>query len=122
MSGAKHMVVLDDNFDFARLVERVAESAGFSVTVAKNASGFRKAVQSLPPSTIVLDIVMPDADGVELVQWLAEQGYRDRVVLVSGFDPLYALQAQRLAEARGLMDIVRLRKPVSIEELRAAFR
>lgn len=122
MTGRKHLVVLDDNVDFARLVGRVARAEGFSVSIPANAAAFREAVRDDPPTTIVLDIVMPDADGTELVVWLAENGYSARVVLVTGFEPLYSKMAERLGAARGLLDIVRLQKPVSLEDLRSAFR
>ena len=53
----------------------------------------------------MLDIAMPDMDGMELIQWMIGKNYEDRVIVITGHSPNYATLAKRLAEASGLFDV-----------------
>jgi YesN/AraC family two-component response regulator len=67
----------------------------------------------------VLDIIMPDVDGIELVQWLGERNCQAKVIVVTGYNPLYSEAAGPLGEAQGLT-VTTLLKPVSLADLRVA--
>ena len=82
----------------------------------------RYCVTRPPPDVVVLDIVMPGIDGVELVQWLAERGKQVHVVIVTGFTPNYATLAKKLGEAKGLLSVTTLTKPVRMAALQDAIR
>ena len=82
----------------------------------------RYCVTRPPPDVVVLDIVMPGIDGVELVQWLAERGKQLHVVIVTGFAPNYATLAKKLGEAKGLLSVTTLTKPVRMAALQDAIR
>jgi YesN/AraC family two-component response regulator len=56
-------------------------------------------------------------DGVELLRFLADQGYAAPVLIVSGFDRRVLESAFRLGEALGLSMAGPLEKPVRLEEL-----
>lgn len=119
MTGPR-LLVIDDDANFAALVQTVAEERGFSVTVTDNGESFKSAFMAGPPNVIVLDIVMPEIDGIELMKWLAERGCEARVVIVSGYDPSYARAAKAIAESQAGMTIQTLEKPVKLADLRAA--
>ena len=71
------------------------------------------------PEIVVLDIVMPEMDGIELIQWLIDQAYDGRLIVVSGFSPDYVKLAQRLAEAKqGMFKVETLTKPIPLATLR----
>ena len=116
----RRVLVIDDELEFAAIVRKVAEELGCEVTVASDAGAFKTSYAAMPPEVIVLDIVMPDVDGIELVQWLIEQGCRADIVVVTGHNPNYARAAKTLAEARGSMRVRVLEKPAKLAELRAA--
>ena len=42
----------------------------------------------LDPAVVVMDIVMPRIDGIELVRWLANVNSNAKVIIVTGFNPL----------------------------------
>jgi len=120
MSEAKRLLVIDDEPDFAALVVTVATRLGYAASAAANPRAFRQAVIAAPPDVIVLDIVMPEQDGVELIQWLDAINCTARVVIVTGFNPAYAVSARRLAEIRGRLQVSVIHKPVKLDDLRAA--
>jgi two-component system response regulator AtoC len=118
--NAKRLLIIDDEADFATSVGRVAEGLGFSVEVAGSSEAFKASCRQFDPTVIVLDMVMPETDGTELIQWLAAVRSPARIIIVSGFTPLYAQAAQHLGEASGLSPITRLSKPVSLADLSTA--
>jgi CheY-like chemotaxis protein len=122
VSGPRRLLVIDDEPDFAGLVVTVASQMGYAATAAGNAGEFQRLYLAGPPDVIVLDIVMPEQDGIELVRWLVDQGYRARILIVSGFNPDYAKSAKAFAEIGGQVEVAVLRKPVKLEELRANLR
>lgn len=71
---------------------------------------------------IILDLNMPDMDGVELVRILAEREFTGSLVLVSGEDRRILETAERLARARKLNVLGCLNKPVTRESLETVVR
>ena len=117
MSG-KRLLIVDDEAAFARFIKTVADEMGFEVRLAVSASQFREAYADFDPELIFLDIVMPEADGIELLRWLADQACRAQVVFMTGGNPEYAVAAQKLAEAKGLNAELTLAKPIAVADLR----
>jgi YesN/AraC family two-component response regulator len=64
-------------------------------------------------------MIMPEIDGIELIEWLASVGCAARIVIISGFTPVYSKTAVSLGAAMGLLSISRLVKPVSLTTLTA---
>ena len=120
--NSERLLVIDDEADFGTFVRRVAERLAFDVEVTTRAEEFKTAYARFDPTVIVLDVVMPDVDGIELVRWLGSQGCQARIVIISGFDPNYARAAQSMGDFAGLKSIVRLKKPVNVAELENALK
>src|ERR1700749_5223526 len=99
------LLVIDDEPNFSKFVARVAAAQGFEVEVTNCGKDFMAAVPRFQPDLIVLDIVMPDIDGIELIQWLAAQGARRRVIIASGVNPPYADMAQILGNTSGVLSV-----------------
>ena len=66
---------------------------------------------------VVLDLGMPGMDGIELLRFLAEQGFQSPVLIISGFDRRVLESAFRLGTAQGLNMVGPLEKPVRLELL-----
>ncbi len=112
----KRLLVIDDEEAFREFVTVAAERNGFDVRSVGEAHDFKSAYRDFEPTDIVLDIVMPDVDGNELIQWLAEQGCTANIVVVTGFNPQYAKTAQLIASAHG-MTVHTLLKPFELAAL-----
>jgi CheY-like chemotaxis protein len=119
MNGER-ILVIDDEADFLTFVRRVTQKLDCELEVTTDADAFKQIYARFNPTVIVLDIVMPQTDGIELIRWLAGMGCTARIVVISGFDPNYSKMAQTLGSVSGLASIVRLPKPVSVADLKSA--
>jgi len=66
MNEKKLILVVDDEPDFAAIVQGNLEKEGFTVEVAYNGVEGMEKVQANPPDAIVLDVMMPEKDGYEM--------------------------------------------------------
>lgn len=114
----RQLLVIDDEPAIARLVRRVGESCGFTVTVASNAEEFGEALSDRPPTAICLDISMPGVDGIELLRDLADRHVTAPLLIISGFEPAIVSSARRLGEALGLNMAGIVPKPINLAALR----
>lgn len=119
MTDKRRLIVCDDEADFRSFVRKVAESAGYEVREVGSSRRCIAEVAVFQPDVIVLDMVMPEIDGIEIVQGLDKAAFAGRVIISSGYSPKYASAAAQLGELKGLkVDI--LPKPVQLATLRAA--
>ena len=116
--SAKRLLVVDDEPKFAAFVGKVAARLGYDVEITNHGREFKTAYRSKKPDTIVVDMVMPDIDGNELILWLVEQGCEADLIIITGYSPDYATNARVLAEFKGLRSVTTLSKPVTVARLR----
>ncbi len=111
------LVVIDDEADLAGFVCAVAEQVGFDVEQFNNAALFKDQYVCVCADVIVLDLIMPGVDGIEVIRFLAESGCDAQLILVSGFDPAVLHSAQKLATEQGLNVVGSLSKPFRYDNL-----
>ena len=117
---SRRLLVVDDEPDFADLVRRVGERNAFVVEVLSDSQGFAEAYGRFNPSVIVLDVVMPGMDGIEIIRWLASHDNEAPVILTTGYNPHFAEAAKVLGSVRGNFSITTLEKPVGLSGIKAA--
>lgn len=118
MTKERRLLVVDDEPEIGKIVAEVAAGVGYDVRVATNGHDFKREFTAFSPTMVVLDVVMPEIEGIELVDWLASENYRGRLIVITGYNPDYALLASRLGEAHGLESVATLGKPIRVAELR----
>jgi len=108
-----HILVVDDEPDIRSLVKEILEDEGFQVSVAENAAGAREARRQQRPDVVLLDIWMPDLDGISLLrEWAEPGGLSCPVIMMSGHGTVEtAVEATRL----GAYDFIE--KPISLAKL-----
>ncbi len=111
------LLVVDDDDGVADLIHRVAEGVGFEVRSVRNGASFKLAYDEFRPHGVVLDVLMPDMDGLELITYLAERKCEAGIIIISGGEELRGM-AMRLGEARGLKIVASMAKPLRVAELR----
>lgn len=116
------VLIVDDRQAFAGFVRVVAAGCGYEARIFHFQDTFESVVSDWKPDIIVLDIIMPDRDGLELIGALAKADYRGQLVLVSGAEELYLNMAAKSARDRGLALGATLAKPCRAEELKQALR
>jgi two-component system nitrogen regulation response regulator NtrX len=112
MSAARILVV-DDEADIRGLLKEILSEEGYEVEVAADAAQARASRTALMPDLVLLDIWMPDTDGITLLrEWSAADAQHCPVVMMSGHGTVEtAVEATRL----GAFDFVE--KPLSLTKL-----
>jgi DNA-binding NtrC family response regulator len=108
-----HILVVDDEPDIRELVRDILEDENYGVTTAEDAASAREALRERRPDLILLDIWMPDLDGISLLkEWAEGRGLPCPVIMMSGHGTVEtAVEATRL----GAYDF--LEKPLSLAKL-----
>jgi len=111
--SAAHILVVDDESDIRGLLTEILTEEGYEVDAAANASEARAARANRVPDLVLLDIWMPDVDGITLLrEWSSQGGESCPVVMMSGHGTVEtAVEATRL----GAFDFVE--KPLSLAKL-----
>jgi DNA-binding NtrC family response regulator len=111
--NASKILVVDDESDIRRLLQEILTEEGYDVEVAADAGQARAARARQTPDLVLLDIWMPDTDGITLLrEWSNEASDACPVVMMSGHGTVdTAVEATRL----GAYDFVE--KPLSLAKL-----
>jgi len=117
MGALNKLLVLDDDSDMCAFVAHAAVSAGFEPASSTNFEQFKA---SLAPDTsvVVLDLMMPEVDGIQVLRYLSEQSYASGIILISGYDRKVLKVAAQLAASLGLDIRASIQKPFKSNELR----
>lgn len=116
---ANRVLTMDDQPEIGRFVSRLARIAGYTSEAVTTAEEFRNRFEAWQPTHVVLDLMVPDVDGIEIFRFLAAQPRKAKIIILSGIEQRILKAAGRLAEAQGLQIIAILGKPVRAAELRA---
>jgi DNA-binding response OmpR family regulator len=114
----KRLLLVDDDPDIVEFISTVAEQQGYEVCSICRPSDFFESFKAFRPSALMLDLAIPDIDGIEIMRWLADEGCRAPIVIISGFGRPVLESAGHLGEARGLKIAATLSKPVRLAALR----
>ncbi len=113
------LIALDDDEQIVQVVAAVGKRAGFEVLPTTSAAAFHGALAQREPDVIVLDLQMPDADGIETLRMLADRGSKAAIFLVTGMDTRTIAAAEHYGTGRGLSIRATIQKPFVPEELEA---
>lgn len=109
----KEILVVDDEVGIRELLSEILFDEGYKVHLAENAEQAREYRKNKEPNLVLLDIWMPDTDGLTLLkEWVAQGLLSMPVVMMSGHGTIEtALEATRI----GASDF--LEKPISLQKL-----
>ena len=112
------ILVVDDEVGIRELLSEILADEGHSVMLAENATRARELRASRRPDLVLLDIWMPDADGISLLkEWSANGLLTMPVVMMSGHGTIdTAVEATRI----GAVDF--LEKPIALQKLLATVK
>jgi two-component system alkaline phosphatase synthesis response regulator PhoP len=82
MSAKKRILVVDDEPDFASIVQGNLEKEGFEVDIAYDGVEGLEKVKQNPPDAIVLDVMMPEKDGYEMCAELKNDPQYENIPIV----------------------------------------
>lgn len=111
--AVRHILVVDDEIGIRELLRDILLDEGYQVSLAENASQARELRQQQRPDLVLLDIWMPDCDGISLLKEWSNAGLLTMpVVMMSGHGTIdTAVEATRI----GAFDF--LEKPIALQKL-----
>lgn len=111
------ILVIDDEKPFCEVVAEILTNYGYAVQKAFNATQALSLLESFDPALIILDIMMPDIDGLTLVRKLRlEKRFASLPIIVSSAKFLEEDRSAALDAGASMY----LTKPFSAQELRAS--
>ena len=105
------LLIVDDELGITHAIKATARDLGFEVMSINDTDQFEKALSSLKPTIILLDIGMSGRDGLELIGHLATRNYSGRMVVMSGNDERYIQMSAAIAKSLGLWVTSTLTRP-----------
>ena len=111
--NVNRLLIVDEDGAVADFVGAVARKIGYTVASVRSGAGFVQLLESFQPSLIVMDLHLPDTDGVELLRSLGARACTASVVLMSGVDERVLAAAHELGVSHGLAMCGTLAKPIA---------
>ncbi len=118
----KTLLAIDDDDLILRLLVNLGNDAGYDVIAVQDAQFLSDTLDRLSPELIILDLVMPKLDGIEVLRMLADKSVSAALLIISGYDVKLLAQASALAKTWGLNIVGSVEKPLDAEKLALALK
>ncbi|MBL4909582.1 MAG: response regulator, partial [Alteromonadaceae bacterium] len=111
------LFIVDDDAQTCNLLRTIASEVFTCVDTYQDGRVFLQQTLN-EQDVILLDLMMPDMDGVEVIRHLAKNQVKATLILISGYDRGVLHSAEALAQDHGLRVAGNFTKPISINELK----
>ncbi|HEX8985348.1 MAG TPA: sigma-54 dependent transcriptional regulator [Bryobacteraceae bacterium] len=111
------VTILDDEENVGRSLRLILEREGYAVTICRTAEELRAQAEARRADVFLLDVMLPDGNGIEVLRWLRQHDARAPVVMISGHGTIAdAVEATRA----GAFDF--LEKPLTRDRVLLALK
>jgi EAL domain-containing protein (putative c-di-GMP-specific phosphodiesterase class I)/ActR/RegA family two-component response regulator len=117
----RRLLAIDDEKGLLAIVRDIGENAGYDVVATSDANFFLQQTREWQPTLVLMDLQMPEVDGVELLRAMAAEGLSAPIVLMSGVDDKVLRTVGDLGTDLGLNMRGVLAKPIRLETFRRTF-
>jgi two-component system chemotaxis response regulator CheY len=114
------ILIMDDDPQVCDLLKQVLEEEGYAVTTAENGQEGIKLYRAHPADLIILDILMPEKEGLETILELRREFPQIKIIAMSGGSERAKLNLLDLAKRLGAQYTVR--KPFQLENFMSIVR
>jgi CheY-like chemotaxis protein len=114
---AKKLLVIDDQSGITKVVELIAKQLGLIARSLNNPSEATEVFITFKPDVVMLDMIMPEKDGIDVLNEILLTGIPVKVILTSGFSDSYLRLAAGVAKFHANDQVSILRKPFRRDEL-----
>ncbi|HEY1932211.1 MAG TPA: response regulator [Acetobacteraceae bacterium] len=110
---SRKLLVIDDQIEICKAISHTAQRHGFEVQVVDDSESAIAVFLAFAPDVVILDLVMPGRDGIQVLHDLLTSGVPAHIVLTtaSGIGDAYVRIAAGVASFHGLAPLPLLRKP-----------
>jgi CheY-like chemotaxis protein len=116
-SMRRKLMIVDDQVGMTRVVAMAASQLGLEVKVLNNPLHAVDSFLEFRPDILILDMIMPEKDGIDVLHEILLTGVETRIVLTSGLSESYLRLAEGVAHFHDVHDIAILRKPFRRHDL-----
>jgi EAL domain-containing protein (putative c-di-GMP-specific phosphodiesterase class I)/ActR/RegA family two-component response regulator len=115
--NVNRLLILDEDDAVVELVGKIARRVGYAVASAASGASFVQLLESFQPSLVIMELHLPDTDGIELLRSLAARACAANVVLIGNVDERVLSAAHELGLSHGLAMCGTLEKPIVVADL-----
>jgi DNA-binding NtrC family response regulator len=113
----KKLLVIDDQTGITKVVEMIARQLGLDARSLNSSAQATEVFIAFKPDILMIDMIMPEKDGIDVLNEILLTGIPTRVVLTSGFSNAYLRLAEGVAKFHDSNQVSVLKKPFRREEL-----
>lgn len=113
----KKLLVVDDEKGITRIVEKTASELGFFVRTVNDPATAFDTFETFAPDVLLLDLMMPDVDGIDILNQILATGTGARIVVMSGYGTTYLQLGKAVGAVHEHADIKTLAKPFRRDDL-----
>jgi CheY-like chemotaxis protein len=113
----KRLLIIDDDVDTTEAIGLAAGELGMEFTAVNTSLTATDVFIAYQPDIVILDIIMPEKDGIDVLNDILNTGIPTRIVLTSGLSEGYLRLGQSIAAFHGVERVQILRKPFRLREL-----
>ena len=113
--------VVDDDPGMSELLKDISQRLGYQVKVFRDGNAFIDTFD-FKSEVIVLDLMLPGVDGIEIMRFLADQHWPHSLIIVSGYDTSVLHSAQKIAKERKLNVVASFSKPLPVKDFQVVLR
>ena len=115
----KRLMIVDDEAGITRIVGLVATQLGLDFKALNSSVTARDVFVAYRPDVLIIDVSMPEKDGIAVLEEVLATGIPARIVLTSGFGDACSRRANEVTQRRSVEPARFLRKPFRRTELEA---
>jgi CheY-like chemotaxis protein len=113
----KKLLIVDDQAGITKVVDMIARQLGLNARSLNSSAHATETFIAFKPDVLILDMIMPEKDGIDVLNEILLTGIPVKVVLTSGFSDAYLRLAEGVARFHDNPNVSILRKPFRREEL-----
>lgn len=114
---AKKLLVIDDEPGIIQVIEMAARQLGWETQSLRDPVGAAETFIKFNPDLLLLDMIMPQKDGIDVLHEILSRQIPVKVVLTSGYGDSYLRLGVGVAKFHHCVDVSVLRKPFRRSEL-----
>jgi CheY-like chemotaxis protein len=110
-SMPKKILVIDDEKSITKIVDKIASELGFVVQTLNDPTAAFEIFEEFKPDILILDLMMPNVDGIDVLNQVLAAGTGAKVVVMSGYGKSYLQLGKAVAEFHEHPNVTTLAKP-----------